>query len=404
MPTSPIVIVGAGHAGAQLCAALVESGLGPRVHLVCEEEVLAYQRPPLSKSFLKNTAEVIQPLKSDAWYQDAGITLYRSDPAVSLSPDGHKLRLKGGTELHYGQLILATGTRARRLESLPESLQNVLVLRTAADARSLRERLAQIKKITVLGGGFIGLEIAATARDLGLEVEVLESGQRLLARSVSATVAEHVRATHDANGVIFKFGVQVGDFDIQGNQLISMRVDQIAQSVELLVLGIGAVAETQLAQTAGLAVDNGILVDAAMRTSVPDILAVGDCANFPAKGAARRLRLESVQNANDQARVAAATLQGLDSSYTSIPWFWSEQGAIRLQMVGLMPDEGIQYQRPGANASSFSILHYQGSKLMCVESVNSPMDHMVARKLIGAGIHPEPMRLSDGTQTMKSFL
>lgn len=404
MNTQPIVIVGGGHAGAQLCAALVEAGQGLRVHLVCEEPQLPYQRPPLSKSFLKSSAEIVQQHRADHWYADAGITLHRADPAIAVDRVRRRVQLKSGTELSYGQLVLATGTRARRLPTLPEDLHNVVVLRNATEAQILRERLATTKKLTILGGGFIGLEIAATARLLGLEVEILESAPRLLARSVSPEVADYVKGSHQAAGVSLRLGVRVGEFEIKESKLVALQVDHVRQPVELLVLGIGAVAETTLAHDAGLAIDNGIVVDGCMRTSDPAILAIGDCTNFPEVGSGRRLRLESVQNANDQARTAAATLRGFEQHYKAVPWFWSEQGSLRLQMVGLMPTDGVRHRRPGLNTSSFSMLHYQGDQLVCVESINASVDHMVARKLIEAGKSPAPENLCDATQPMKSFL
>jgi 3-phenylpropionate/trans-cinnamate dioxygenase ferredoxin reductase subunit len=256
----------------------------------------------------------------------------------------------------------------------------------------------------VLGGGFIGLEIAATARALGKAVTVLESAPRLLSRSVSAELAEHVLQTHRANGIDLRLGVAVGSFEHDGRRLSALTVAGERHPVELLVLGIGAAPETALASEAGLEVDNGITVDAYMRTSDPAILAVGDCCNFPEASSGRRLRLESVQNANDQARCAVATLLGRETPYRALPWFWSEQGAMRLQMAGLMPADGTRHRRPGANAASFSVLHYVGDRLACVESVNAPMDHVMSRKLLEAGISPAPELACDASVPLKTHL
>jgi 3-phenylpropionate/trans-cinnamate dioxygenase ferredoxin reductase subunit len=403
--SDPIVIVGGGHAGVQLCSALAAAGQGARVQLVCEEPELPYQRPPLSKTFLKTAQEVLQTHRAEAWFAEAGITLHRSDPAVAIDRARHVLRLRSGRELPYGALVLATGSRARTLPALPAVVANVAVLRSAADALALRERLAAAPpRITVLGGGFIGLEIAATARALGHAVEVLESAPRLLSRSLSPELAEHVLATHRASGMEIRLGVQVGDFEVEGNRLVALKVDGQREPVDLLVMGIGAVPETSLAQQAGLAVDNGIIVDTCLRTSDPAILAIGDCASFPAAADHRRLRLESVQNASDQARTAAATLLGREEPYRALPWFWSDQGALRLQMAGLMPADGVRHRRPGANAASFSLLHYVGERLICVESVNAPMDHMMARKLLEADKHPPAAQACDPAVALKTFL
>lgn len=400
----PIVVIGGGHAAATLCGVLVEAGQGARVSVVCAEAELPYHRPPLSKAYLKNPADAANPHRAEAWYTQAGITLYRADPAVAIDRSGRTVRLQSGTVLPYGRLVIATGTRARRLAALSHSLGNVVVLRTAADAAALRSRLAQTRRLTVLGGGFIGLEVAATARGLGLEVQVLEAAPRLLMRSVSAELAQHVQARHLAAGIDLRLGVTVSDFEIDGDRLVALQVDGVRQEVELMLLGIGAEPETALAQAAGLAVDNGIVVDAQLHTSDPAILAIGDCARFPQAGSGQALRLESVQNANDQARTAAASLLGQATVYQALPWFWSEQGAMRLQMAGLMPADGERHRRPGASDESFSILHYRAGQLVCVESVNAPLDHMAARKLLESGANPPPERACDPAVPMKALL
>ena len=398
----PIVIIGGGHAGAALCGALAAAGLGAQVQLVCEEAVLPYHRPPLSKAFLKTTDEKLQPHRAEDWYAQQGIALYRGDPAMAIDRAQRQVRLQSGKTLAYGRLVLATGGRARQLPHLPASLSNVFTLRSAADAQRLRERLHGAQRLTVLGGGFIGLEIAATARAAGKAVTVLESAPRLLARSVSPELAEHVLQTHRANGVDLRLGVAVGEFEFDGDRLASLAVDGRREPVELLVMGIGAAPEHALATEAGLLCENGIVVDALMRSSDPDILAVGDCVAFDESHSGRRLRLESVQNANDQARTAAATLQGREEPYRALPWFWSEQGAMRLQMAGLMPAEGKRYRRDGANAGTFSLLHYVGDRLVCVESVSAPLDHMAARKLLETGRSPAPEAACDPAVPLKN--
>lgn len=400
----PIVIVGGGHAAAQLCVALAEAGVGARLHLVCEEPLLPYQRPPLSKAFLKSADEVVQLHRAAAWYGEVGITVHLHDAAVAVDRGARRVRLASGTELSYGRLVLATGACARRLPHLQHDFANVAVVRSAADAERLRTLLAAAQQVTVLGGGFIGLEVATTARGLGKAVTVLESAPRLLGRSVSPEVGAHVLATHRATGIDLRLGVLVGGFETEGDRLLSVQVDGVREAVELLVLGIGAAPEVTLAQAAGLDCANGIAVDAGMRTSDPEILAIGDCTSFPEHGSGRRLRLESVQNANDQARVAAATLLGRDESYAALPWFWSEQGALRLQIAGLMPTDGQRHRRPGATPASFSVLHYVGDRLACVESVNAPMDHIMSRKLLGAGNSPPPEQACDPARPMKSFV
>jgi len=409
---TPIVIIGGGHAAAPLCAALAEAGLGAQVHLVCAEPVLPYQRPPLSKAYLKNPAETLQAHRADAWYAQAGITVHRADPATAIDRAATTVTLQSGTVLPYAQLVLATGTRARRLTQLPAGLANVAVLRDATDADTLRGALAGARSLTVLGGGFIGLEVAATARAQGLDVQVIEVAPRLLGRSTSAALSAHVLATHRAAGIRVDLGAQLGDVEHDGQRLQAITVNGQRQPVDLLLLGIGAEAEDSLARAAGLTCDNGIVVDAALRTSDPAILAIGDVARFPVStrwaAGGGLLRLESVQNATDQARAAALTLQGQSPVYAALPWFWSEQGALRLQMAGLLPAAGTpglaSHRRPGASDASFSLLHYLGEQLVCVESVNAPMDHVMSRKLLEAGLSPAPATACDPAVALKSLL
>ncbi|MCW5645060.1 MAG: FAD-dependent oxidoreductase [Rhodoferax sp.] len=399
-----IVIVGGGHAGAQMCAALAGAGLGPQVHLVCEEPCLPYQRPPLSKSFLKDAQEPVQEHRGSDWYQKAGITVHVGDAVTAIDRDRRSVTLRSGSALAYSRLVLATGARARTLPQLSGPLDNVAVLRSAEDALRLRAQLQAAQAVSVLGGGFIGLEIAATAGLLGKRVSVFESAPRLLARSVSPELAEHVLQAHRSAGLDVRLGVSVDGYEVQGERLAAMRVDGERVPVDLLVVGIGAVSEKTLAQEAGLTCGNGIVVDACMRTSDASILAIGDCTEFPEAGSGHMRRLESVQNANDQAKTALATILGREEPYRALPWFWSEQGGVRLQMAGLMPADGTRHRREGSTPNSFSILHYVGSSLRCVESVNLPIDHLMARKLLEAGRSPPWEQACDPAVALKSFL
>jgi 3-phenylpropionate/trans-cinnamate dioxygenase ferredoxin reductase component len=401
---TPIVIIGGGHAAAALCGALAAAGQGQRVHLVCEEAELPYHRPPLSKAFLKSPQEALQAHRNETWYAEAGITLHRADPATGIDRAAKTVTLRSGRKLSYGALVLATGAVARRLPGLPAPLHNVAALRHAQDAFRLRAQLDAAQRVTVLGGGFIGLEIAATARALGKSVTVLESAPRLLQRSVSPELAAHVLETHRANGIDIRLNAEVATFEAADDRLASLTINGQREPIELLVMGIGAAPETRLAEAAGLACDNGVVIDPFMQTSDPTILAVGDCANFPDHRNGQRLRLESVQNANDQARTAFATLSGTPQPYCAVPWFWSEQGSMRLQMAGLMPAQGERHRRPGASRASFSLLHYADSRLQCVESVNAPQDHMAARKLLESAISPDAEAACDSSRPLKQFL
>ena len=406
---NPIVIIGGGHAAAQLCAGLAEAGQASRVHLVCEEACEPYHRPPLSKTFLKSADQATQPHRPANWFQESGIHTHLGDPAVAIDRAAHTVTLRSGAVLPWERLVLATGSRARRLPALGDAaLDNVITLRAADEAQRLRDRLAQAQHVTVLGGAFIGLEVACTALALGKKVRVIEVAPRLLGRAVSPALSEHVLQTHRAAGMEIVLGASVGGFKVEGGRLASLEVNGQNQDVDLLLLGIGAVPETALAQAAGIECADGIVVDAHMQTSDPTVLAVGDCTRFPDRRAGRALRLESVQNANDQARTAVATLTGAPREHDAVPWFWSDQGSLRLQMAGLVPPEGTPglatVRRPGPNDTAFSLLHYVDGRLVCVESVNAPVDHMMSRKLLEAGKSPAPEQAADAAVPLKSFL
>ncbi len=405
-----IVIVGGGHAAAQLCASLVEAGQGARVHLVCEEPCEPYHRPPLSKAFLKNADEAMQLHKVADWYREAAITLHLGDAATSIDRAAHTVTLRSGAVLPWERLVLATGTRARRLSGLPDGLANVAMLRAADEAHRLRSQLASAQHVIVLGGGFIGLEVAATAKAMGKTVRVVEAAPRLMGRAVSPELSSHVLAVHRAADIDIVLNAKVGGFEVDGDRLQTMEIDGAKVQVDLLLLGIGAVPETALAEAAGLECADGIVVDAHMQSSDAAVLAIGDCTRFPDRRAGRALRLESVANANDQARTAAATLTGAPRPHDALPWFWSEQGGMRLQMVGLIPAEDtpgqvtVRRPGPGANPNAFSLFHYVDGQLVCVESVNAPVDHMMSRKLMEAGRNPDPAGVADASVPLKSLL
>ncbi|MFA7506402.1 MAG: FAD-dependent oxidoreductase [Burkholderiaceae bacterium] len=397
-----ILIVGAGHASAQLCASLREQGHEGPITLVGAEPHLPYHRPPLSKTFVKDPDAELTPIRAAAWYAGRGVTTRLGERVVAIDREAREIELAGGERLGYDVLVLATGARARRLPGL-DGMDNVLLLRNAGDASALRDAIVDVERITVVGGGFIGLEFAATARALGRTVRVIEMASRLLARAVSPTLSDYVLALHRGAGLDIALEARIDEIHSEDGVVTGLVIDGRAEPVELLVVGIGAEPNIELAQQAGLACDNGIVVDERMRTEDPAILAVGDCTSFP-RGSAR-MRLESVQNANDQARTAAATAMGRDEPYGASPWFWSEQGAMRLQIAGLVPPDSAGVLRPGKSPDHFSVLHFDADgRLVAVESVNSPGEHMMARKLVSAGARPDPARIADPAAPLKEFL
>ncbi|MGE4336818.1 MAG: NAD(P)/FAD-dependent oxidoreductase [Pigmentiphaga sp.] len=399
-----VVIIGGGHAAAQLCASLAEGNFEGRVTLVSNEDRLPYHRPPLSKTFIKDPAAEPQALRAQAMYDKAGIEVLLGETAVAIDREGREVALASGRRLPYDTVVLATGTSARRLPGVPAEAPNVAYLRNAADAERLRAALNDAPSVTVLGGGFIGLEIAATAGQLGKPVAVFEAAPRLLARSVSPEAADHVVKTLRESGVTIHLGASADRFEFEGERLSAVFVGEQRHAVDILVAGIGAVPETLLAEAAGLECANGVVVDDHMRTSDPAIYAIGDCTAFPYSRWGERLRLESVQNANDQARTVAGVLLHQPTPYQALPWFWSDQGALRLQIAGLARPDTERVIRPGTKEGSFSVLHFDGGHLVCIESINAPLDHMAARKLLERGLQPSREQLLDPAVPLKAHL
>jgi 3-phenylpropionate/trans-cinnamate dioxygenase ferredoxin reductase component len=394
---SPIVIIGGGHAAAQLCAALIDAKCSQPIHLVCAEATLPYHRPPLSKAFIKSFDTAVQYHRARAWFDDAGIHVHLLDAAVKIHREQKQVTLQSGNVLNYATLVLATGTRPRSIDGLKTNLENVYCLRTLNDAERVRQAIHHSSSMTLLGGGFIGLELAATAKQLGKEVKIFEAAPRLLSRSCSTELSKHVHETHQAAGIHIELSAQLKTnvesapaFEIEKQRLKSISIDGMQHQTELLLLGIGAIPETELANFAGLHCDNGVVVDWNLRTSDKSIFAIGDCANFPVTTGAGFLRLESVQNANDQAKYVANLIVNnsngsTSQTYSATPWFWSEQGSMRLQIAGIYRPE-LKTVKTSFNPSSFTLRHFEGDSLVSVESVNAPADHMAARKQIGLNI------------------
>jgi 3-phenylpropionate/trans-cinnamate dioxygenase ferredoxin reductase component len=382
----PIVIIGGGHAAAQLCAALIDAKCSQPIHLVCKEATLPYHRPPLSKAFIKSFDTAVQYHRAPAWFDDAGIQVHLFDPAVEIHRAQKEVTLQSGKVLEYEALVLATGTRPRTINGLQHDIKNVYCLRTLKDAERVRQAIHDSSSVTLLGGGFIGLELAATAKQLGKEVQVFEVASRLLARACSAELSNHIINVHRAAGIQIELCAQLqnnidgaSSLQIENQSLKSITINGTQHAIELLMLGIGAIPETELANTAGLHCDNGIAVDSNLRTSDKAIFAIGDCANFPLMSA-------SVQNANDQAKYVADLIANRSDGsilkgYSATPWFWSEQGSMRLQMAGIYSSD-LTTVRTAFSANSFTLRHFDEDRLVSVESVNAPADYMAARKLI----------------------
>jgi 3-phenylpropionate/trans-cinnamate dioxygenase ferredoxin reductase subunit len=386
MASGPVVIVGAGHAGFQLAASLRQAGFKDRISLINDEAHLPYQRPPLSKAYLKGTGGpdslMFRPAK---FYADQTIDLI-ADHATSIDRAARKLKLASGTSLDYGHLVLATGARNRLLDIPNANLPDVRYLRILDDSEDMRRRLASSKRVVVIGAGFIGLEFAATARIKGLEVDVLELASRVMARAVTAEVSEYFQKQHTAAGIRIHLGVQATAIEADGGKVSGVSLsDGRHIPADLVVVGVGVLPNVELAGEAGLPVASGIIVNEHLLTADPDISAIGDCALFESPRFGGSLRLESVQNATDHARCVAARLVGDDKPYDGHPWFWSDQGDDKLQMVGLTTGYDRVVLRGDPSQKAFSAFCYRGDWLVGIESVNRAGEHMFGRRLLAAG-------------------
>ncbi|MGB3898954.1 MAG: FAD-dependent oxidoreductase [Mesorhizobium sp.] len=400
-----VVIVGAGHAGVQAAASLREEGYDGPVLLLGDENELPYHKPPLSKTFIKDMEAKPQPLRGETFYGGNAIDFRPGSRVERIDLGGRRLELAGGGTLPFDHLVLATGSRPRLLPLPGSDLAGVLSLRSIGDARLIRELSGAAGEVVILGGGFIGLEIAATLTLGGRKVTVVEAVDRLLGRAVAPAIGSHVRQRLEAMGVRILTGTTVARLEGEnGHVTAAITASGERLAAQMVIIGIGVVPNVELAEAAGIAVANGIKIDGQMRTSVPQVLAVGDVANYRHWFTGGDVRLESVQNATDQARLAARTIVGHADSYAAVPWFWSDIGDMKLQMVGLTSgsDHTVVVGEPGEN--KFSIYHYGGGRLIGVESINKPADHMLGRKMLGAGFSPSPEVAAGGPDALKAAL
>jgi 3-phenylpropionate/trans-cinnamate dioxygenase ferredoxin reductase subunit len=405
MAIGPVVIVGAGHAGFQLAASLRQLGFKDRVCLLNDEAHLPYQRPPLSKAYLKGTGGpdslMFRPAK---FYTDQTIELI-ADHATAIDRAAHTLKLASGAPLDYGHLVLATGARNRLLDIPNANLPDVRYMRILDDSEDMRKRLASSKRVVVIGAGFIGLEFAATARIKGLEVDVLELASRVMARAVTAEVSEYFQRQHTAAGIRIHLGVQATAIEASGTKVSGVSLsDGHHMPADLIVVGVGVLPNVELAGEAGLPVASGIIVNEHLLTADPDISAIGDCALFESARFGGSLRLESVQNATDHARCVAARLTGDDKPYDGHPWFWSDQGDDKLQMVGLTTGYDRVVLRGDPSQKAFSAFCYGGDRLLGIESVNRAGEHMFGRRLLSAGGSITPEQAADPGFDLKKAL
>ena len=384
MSLQSVVIAGAGHAGVQVALSLRQEGYAGRIALVNDEPWLPYQRPPLSKAFLlgKISATAMQ-FRPEEFYAEQRIELL-ADRGAAIDRQNRRLVLASGAALDYDHLVLATGAHNRPLTVPGAGLSGVFGIKTRADADAVAPLLKKARRVVVIGAGFIGLEFAAVAAAEGAAVEVLELGERPMARAISPQMSEVFRAAHESWGVHFNFRSAVSEIEGDNGRAVAViTADGRRLPADLVVYGIGVVPNVSLALEAGLSIDNGIKVSASLLTSDPNISALGDVAAFPClQNGSQLTRLESVQNACDQGKLIAARLMGKPAPYSALPWFWTDQGSLKLQIAGLAlcADNYVVLGDPAAG--QVSVLCFRGEQLLAVESCCRAGDHMVARKIL----------------------
>lgn len=399
-----VVIAGAGHAAGQVVATLKQKKFAGRIVLIGDEPYPPYQRPPLSKKFLAGEmpAERLY-FKPESFYDDPQIELRLNTRIESIDRDAHQLTTAANEHIDYDKLVLALGSRVRTIPVPGRDLDGIHYLRSIADAEGIRAAVSAGESIVIVGAGYIGLEVAAVCRQLGLDVAVIEMEDRVMSRVVSPQVSEFYQQQHESHGVDLKLSTGLAAFEGDGHVTAVTTSDGQSIAADLVVVGVGIVPNTELATAAGLPVDNGIVVDDQCRTEDPDIYAVGDCTSHPNEIYGTRLRLESVHNALEQAKTAASNICGDELHYSQVPWFWSDQYDIKLQIAGLSQGYDDTVLRGDPATSSFACFYLRGGKLIAVDAINAPREFMQSKMLIANHAEIDPSRLADESVALKDL-
>ena len=397
------VIVGGGHAAGQAAASLRQEGYAGELVILADEPHIPYQRPPLSKQYLAGEQGLDRVyLRAEKFYADKDVDVRMAARAAGIDRDAKTVVLEGGGEIGYDKLLLATGGRPRILDIPGADLPGVHYLRTIADSDAIKADLAPGRRLAVVGGGYIGLEVAAVAVAAGLSVTVVEMEERILQRVTTSAMSAFYHALHGDAGVTIRTGARAEAF-VGTDAVTGVRcADGSEIPADAVVVGVGIVPNVELAADAGLPCGDGIVVDERCTTADPDILAAGDCTNHPNPLLDRRLRLESVPNAMEQARVAAANMLGQDRVYSSVPWFWSDQYDLKLQMLGFSADGDTTVTRGDPEARRFAVFHLKDGTLVAADAVNSPREFMACRQLVGKPV--DAARLADPLVDLKTLI
>jgi 3-phenylpropionate/trans-cinnamate dioxygenase ferredoxin reductase component len=403
-----VVIVGAGEASARAALELRAQSFGGRITLIGEERHAPYERPPLSKALITTPQSALPPIIGDASRLDElNVTSLRGVAAVAIERNNHRVRLADGRQIAYDRLILATGARARKLTA--PGAERAMTLRTFEDGVAIREAFRGARRVAIIGGGFIGLELAASARSLGCEVVVLEADSRLLRRSTPEPIASAIAAKHAREGVDISLGVRIEGVEFAENGVVVTLADGQLIAADVVVAGIGAVPATELAAEAGLAVDNGVTVDARLASSDPNIYAIGDCASFPhALFDGRRVRLEAWRNAFDQGVHVARTLLGGEQPYLALPWFWSDQYDVTLQLAGLTEADDTVVTRDLSDGAFVQFHLNRHGRLVAVGGYGPigviAKDVRIAERMIAARATPLAEAIRDPAVSLKKLM
>lgn len=400
-----VVIAGAGHAAGQVAASLRQNKFAGDIVLVGDEPYLPYQRPPLSKKFLSGElpAERLY-CKPASFYEEARVELRLDSSVVALDRQAKSLSLEDGETINYDKLVLALGSRVRKLHVDGSGLKGVHYLRNIADVDGIRKKMEPGRRMVIVGAGYIGLEVAAVAQQAGLDVTVIEMADRVMSRVVSAEISDFYQIEHTNQGV--KFRLSTGVTALNGKKRVKSVTTSEGEDVpaDIVVIGIGILPNTELATEAGLDVDNGIVVDDHCQTSDPDIYAVGDCTLHPNAIYERQLRLESVHNALEQAKTAAANICGKDIAYAQVPWFWSDQYDLKLQIAGLSEGYDDVVIRGNPVERSFSCLYLREGRLIAVDAINAPRDFVQSKQLIANQVEIATDKLADSDVALKDLV
>lgn len=402
----PVVVIGAGQAGQSFIETLRKEGFDGPIALYGEEPHAPYQRPPLSKKYLSGEMALERlHFRPPSYYAEAGIETRWGLAATAIDPAARRVRFADGSETGYGALMLATGSRPRLLPAaIGGDLGGLYPVRSLGDVDAMAPEFEAGRRVLIIGGGYIGLEAAAVAAQRGLKVTVIEMAPRILARVASEETAAYFQDLHQRHGVEIKTGAGLERLIAgpEGRVAAAALSDGSELEIDFALIGIGILPNAELAAEAGLAIDNGIAVDAAGRSSDPFIYAAGDVASFPYHGA--RLRLESVQNAIEQAAAAAKALLGQPVRYAPVPWFWSDQYDVKLQIAGLSQGFDQAEARPGRDDQSRSIWYYRAGQFIAVDAMNDPRAYMMGKRWLESGVSPDPARISDGAADLKTLV